>query len=206
MILRSMCASLVVAGWAASAGASAEVHQTLEQLQEGNSWGEARLRIGVVRPLRVLGLSADSVYVREVIGALHERPATYALSEIESIRVLGSYRIPGNPAPYQGPKSTWKAMGLELVIPGAGFLYIGQARQAWSLLAFTGAAVATGVLTGEDGAAGWVPMALWAKAAALAQVRDEVGAMNASHGSNMARRRPPTRRPALSLVSLRLPF
>lgn len=206
MIIRRMCEVLAIGLCLASTAANGDVRQTLSELQQCEVWGEARLRDGAVRPVRVLFLSADSVWVQEVVGALHERPATYGLKEIESLRVLGQYRIPRNPAPYRGPRSTWTALGLELVVPGGGFFYIGQPRQGWSLLAFSAAAVATAGLTGKDGAAGWVPFAVWTKAAALAQVRDEVAALNAAHDAGLARAWDRGPQALASLVELRVPF
>jgi len=199
-------ALVLVAATAVSVEAAGDTRQILAQLQEDDEWGEVRLRVGDRRPVRVLYLSGDSVRVQEVIGALHERPAMYGLNEIESVRVLGPYRLARTPAPYQGSKSTATALGLELVVPGGGFFYIGKPRQGWSLLAFAAAAVATGALTGEDGAAGWVPLALWVKGASLAQVRDEVAAMEAARAQELSMQSRAAARGSRPLLALRLPF
>ena len=50
------------------------------------------------------------------------------------------------------------ALALEAVVPGAGYLYVGETKQALALWALTGVAVTTAVATGEDGAAGWAPL------------------------------------------------
>jgi hypothetical protein len=99
------------------------------------------------------------------------------------------------------------ALGLELVIPGAGFFYLGESRQGYAMLAMSVAAVATAVGTGPDGAAGWVPMAAWVKVASLAQVRDEARARNEFRRLTATREaRGERRTPVLPLLTARLAF
>ena len=76
------------------------------------------------------------------------------------------------------------ALALEAVVPGAGYLYVGETKQALALWALTGVAVTTAVATGEDGAAGWAPLSAWIKVASLFQLRDTVQAIN-SNGMDM---------------------
>lgn len=150
----------------------------LERLQTNGLWAEATLADGRIRPIFVESLSGDSVTVREVIGPLQERQAVYALSELSDLRELGVHRVPLRRALYQPQKSTVSALVLEAVIPGAGYLYIGETRQGLALIGLAAAAVGTGVATGEDGAAGWVPISTWIKIASLFHLRDQVRAMN----------------------------
>ena len=71
-----------------------------------------------------------------------------------------------------------RALALEAVVPGAGYVYIGEMRQALALWGLTGIAVGTAIATGEDGAAGWAPLSAWIKIASLYQLKDKVRAMN----------------------------
>ncbi|MFH1571522.1 MAG: hypothetical protein ABIL09_26255 [Gemmatimonadota bacterium] len=204
MTIRYLSLLAALAGLATAA--AGDTRGALEQLQRDDLWGEARLQGGAVRPVRVLSLGTDSVRVCEVIGALQERAATYGLDQIETLRPLGAHRLAPNPAPFAGRRSTPVALGLELLVPGGGYFYTGDSRQAWSLLAFSSAAAATGYLTGKDGAAGWVPFLVWTKFASLTQLYDQVSALNAA-GRDLARvdgRGPAPRAP--TLVSFRLAF
>ena len=158
---------------------------TLEKIAEDESWGEVVLKSGKVRAIRVVAIEGEEISVREVIGALHERPATYSLDQFHSIRELGSRRIPIRLAAYQPRRSLVAALTIETLIPGGGFFYIGESRQGFSLLLFSAAAVATGILTGRDGAAGWVPIGVWAKFGSLLHLRDQVQAINSYHERRM---------------------
>ncbi len=154
---------------------------TLEKIAADESWGEVVLKSGKVRAIQVVAIDGEEISVREVIGALHERPATYSLGQFHSIRELGSRRIPMRLAAYQPRRSLVAALTIETLIPGGGFFYIGESRQGFSLLLFSAAAVATGILTGKDGAAGWVPIGVWSKFGSLLHLRDQVQAINAYH-------------------------
>ena len=170
-----------------TAADKADVLKTLEKVESENGWAEVVLAHGSVRSIRVLSIAEDEVRVREVIGALHERPAAYALSDIRSVRELGRLRIPARRAPHRSSRSLVSSLLVELVIPGGGYFYIGESRQGFSLILFSAAAVATGFATGKDGAAGWIPLAAWVKAASLLHLADEVQAMNTSrHRSDLA--------------------
>ena len=158
---------------------------TLEKIAEDESWGEVVLKSGKVREIQVVAIEGEEISVREVIGALHERPATYSLDQFHSIRELGSRRIPMRPAAYQPRRSLLAALVIETPIPGGGFFYIGESRQGFSLLLFTAAAVGTGFLAGRDGAAGWVPIVAWTKLASLLHLRDEVRAINGHHDARL---------------------
>ena len=137
------------------------------------------LASGGVRAIRVLALGADSVLVTEIVGALYERRAHYPVQAVQSVRVLGPRRIPLRPAPYRPRRSAAVALGLETLVPGAGYLYTGEARQGYALMLATGAAVATGLVTGKDGAAGWLPFAVWTKVASLLHLSDQLKAISA---------------------------
>ena len=154
---------------------------TLKKIAADQSWGEVVLKSGKVRAIQVVAIEGEEISVREVIGALHERPATYSLDQFHSIRELGSRRIAMSPAAYQPRRSLVAALTIETLIPGGGFFYIGEPRQGISLLLFSAAAVATGILTGKDGAAGWVPVGVWTKFGSLLHLRDQVQAINSYH-------------------------
>jgi len=165
-------------GMAQASMEAAELRGMLERLQGQALWGEAVLTGGQIRSIQVDSLKTDSVAVREVIGPLQERSAVYALSDFASLRELGERRIPLRRALYQPRKSTVGALLLEAAIPGSGYFYIGEARQGLILVGLAAAAVGTGIATGEDGAAGWVPISAWIKVASLLNLRDETRAMN----------------------------
>ncbi len=155
-----------------------KVRSLLQEIQAAEAWGEAVFTDGRVRSLRVQAIEADTVAVVEVVGALQEREAAYALAEIRSLRVLGMHRIQARHAAYQQPKSGLLAFLLELPVPGAGYFYIGEHKQGLALMGLTVTAVGTAVLTGADTAAGWIPLSAWVKIASLAHLRDEVQSIN----------------------------
>jgi hypothetical protein len=157
-----------------------ELQGLLRQLQEAEHWGEAVLAGGRVRSMQVEEMRGDSVAVVEVLGALQRHEATYALSEFHSLRDLGEQRIQSRRAVYTSSKSMLSALVLETLVPGGGYLYIGETKQALALWVLTGVAVGTAVATGEDGAAGWAPLSAWVKVASLFHLRDKVGAINGS--------------------------
>ncbi|MDA0336256.1 MAG: hypothetical protein O2782_13910 [bacterium] len=172
------------------AAAAADVPATLRHLHEGSLWGEITLESGRIRQIQVESLTDDRVAVREVVGALQVRAAEYPLSQIRSAREIGVHRIPQRTAPYRGRRSAKVALGLEVLVPGAGFFYAGDARQGYTMMGFAAVVAGTAIATGRDGAAGWLPLAAWIKVASLAQVRDQVGANNAAskdRASGMAR-------------------
>ena len=155
-----------------------EVRSLLQEMQAEAAWGEAVFTDGRVRSLRVEEIEADSVAVVEVVGALQERQAAYSLAEISSLRTLGEYRIQARHAAFQQPKSGLLAFLLELPVPGAGYFYIGEHKQGLALMGLTVTAVGTAILTGEDTAAGWVPLSAWVKIASLFHLRDQVQTIN----------------------------
>jgi hypothetical protein len=159
-------------------GKDGKILETLRKLHDEGSWGEVILERGGTRDIKVLSIQGDTVAVQEVVGALHERPAVYTVAEFRSLRELGRYRISQRRAVYTPRKSVTTALLLELVLPGGGYFYSGENRQGVALLLFSGVAVATGLATGKDGAAGWVPLAVWTKIASLLHLRDEVSAGN----------------------------
>ena len=155
----------------------------LEKMAAEESWGEVVLKSGKVRAIQVLSIEGEEISVREVIGALHERPATYSLDQFHSLRELGNRRIAMRPGAFRPRRSLVAALAFETLIPGGGFFYIGESRQGFGLLLFSAAAVTTGILTGKDGAAGWVPIGAWTKLASLLHLGDQVRAINAFHDS-----------------------
>ncbi len=197
---------------APAAGNAGKVKDKLDKLQEEDLWGEAVLEGGRIRSIKVDSLSADSVSVREVLGPLQERPAVYALSEIRSLRELGSHRIPLRRAPYQGRKSMIIALTLEIlpaagglgyyyrdesgkdlvllgsvIAPsGLGYFYAGESRQGLALLGFAAAISATGIATKKDGVAAWVPLGAWVKIGSLLHLYDQIKAVNAVHREGIA--------------------
>ena len=120
---------LLVARGAEAAMETEEVRSLLQEMQAEEAWGEAVFTDGRVRSLRVQELEADSVAVVEVVGALQEREAAYALAEIRSLRTLGTHRIQARHAAYRQPKSGLLAFLLEIPVPGAGYFYIGEHKQ-----------------------------------------------------------------------------
>ncbi len=154
-----------------------EARNLLQHLEANDLWGEAVLEGGRIRDIKVDSLAADSVIVREVVGALHQRRAVYPLTAINSLRQLGAHRIPPSQTPWRGPKSLLGAMVFEM-IPGAGYYYIGETRQGLVLQAFTALAAGAVVATGREGAAGWAPLAAWIRVGSLLHLWDEVKALN----------------------------
>ena len=191
---------LLAARGAEAAMETEEVRSLLEKMQAEEAWGEAVLTDGRVRSLRVEEVEADSVAVVEVVGALQEREAAYALAEIRSLRSLGTYRIQARRAAYQQPKSGLLAFLLEVTplavgpgyysyskdtrwlalmgLAGPGYFYIGEHEQGLALMGLMTAAMGTAILTGEEAAAGWVPLAAWIKIASLFHLRDQVQTIN----------------------------
>ena len=181
-LLAPLALALVVLapGTADSAQGSMKVDEArdlLRHLQENDLWGEAVLEGGRIRDIKVDSLAVDSVIVREVVGALHQRRAVYPLSGINSLRQLGARRIPPAQMSWQGSYSLPAAMIVEM-FPGAGYYYIGEFRQGLVLQAFT--TVVAGVVwaTGWKGAAGWAPLAAWVRVGSLLHLWDEVKALN----------------------------
>lgn len=172
--------------WGEGEAEDRRIINTLMRIDREDLWGEAVLKDGGVRPIKVVSIEGDTVDVREVIGALQERPATYAISEFRSLRALGEHRIPLRRAPYRSSPSMISALGLELVVPGGGYFYAGESRQGLAVLGFSALALATAIYTGESGVAGWVPIASWFKIASLLHLADEVQAMNANQETSMA--------------------
>ncbi|MEE3258710.1 MAG: hypothetical protein VX293_05835 [Candidatus Latescibacterota bacterium] len=165
---------------AGAAMAVDEVRGLLEKMGEDEVWGEAVFADGRVRSFRVGVVGPDSVAVVEVVGALQERPAAYALGEFRSLRELGAHRIQPRRAAFQPQKSGLVACLLEAVVPGAGYFYIGQNKQGLALLGLTVVAAGTAIATGESAAAGWVPISVWIKISSLTNLRDQVRAINGS--------------------------
>ena len=155
-----------------------QVRGLLEKMQAEEAWGEAVFTDGRVRSLRVQEIEADSVAVVEVVGALQEREAAYALAEFRSLRTLGTQRIQSRRAAFQQSKSGLLAFLLELPVPGAGYFYIGEHKQGLVLMGLTVTAVGTAFLTGADTAAGWAPLSAWIKIASLFHLRDQVQSIN----------------------------
>lgn len=156
----------------------------LQRLQSQGWWGELELAGGGTREVKVEAVAGDTVAVREVLGPLMEHPAVYSLAQIRSLRELGAQRIPLRRAAYALPRSLPLALGLEVLVPGGGYFYAGQPRQGFVLLALAGAVVGTGLATGKDGAAGWVPLAAWFKVASLVNLHAELRGINASAAGN----------------------
>ena len=158
--------------------ADGKIRETLQRLHDEGLWGEVILQRGGTRDIKVLSIQGDTVAVREVVGALHERPAEYMVAEFRSLRELGTHRISQRRAAYTHSQSVFKALVLELIVPGGGYFYSGENRQGAALLFFSAAAIGTGWATGKDGAAGWVPLAAWTKVASLLHLRDQISAGN----------------------------
>ena len=160
--------------------AEGKIRETLKKLHDEDLWGEVILQRGGTRDIKVLSIQGDTVAVREVVGALHERQAVYTVAEFRSLRELGAYRISQRRAAYTPRKSMFWGLLVEAAVPGGGYFYTGENRQGAALLLFSGAAVATGLATGKDGAAGWVPLAVWTKVASLLHLKDQISASNQS--------------------------
>ena len=159
-----------------------QLRTTLEKLRDQDLWGEVVLDQGRVRQIRVQSISGDTVSVREVVGPFQERGEMYTLGEFHAVRELGDYRISQGRSAYRSEKSLLTGLLLEIAVPGGGYYYAGETKQAFVLVLVSAAATATAIKTGGDGAAGWVPVMAWTKVASLLHLRDEIGASNASHG------------------------
>ncbi len=159
--------------------ADGKIRETLRKLHDEDLWGEVILQRGGSRDIKVLSIQGDTVAVREVVGALHERPAVYMVADFRSLRELGTHRISQRRAAYNPGRSMLKALLLNIV-PGGGYFYSGENRQGAALLVFSAAAVATAWATGKDGAAGWLPLAAWTKVASMLHLKDQISAGNQS--------------------------
>jgi hypothetical protein len=177
-----------LASSAGAAGSSGKVAEKLDHLQRGDLWGEAVFVGDRVRSIKVDSMTTDSVAVIEVLGPLQRRLASYALTDIRSVRELGTYRIPRQRAPYVDAKSPLLALTLEAAIPGGGYFYTGQSKMGMVLLGISGALVGTALATNTDAVAGWLPLAVWLKAASMFHLHDEASAMRAA--SRQVRPRP----------------
>ena len=77
-------------------------------------------------------------------------------------------------APFRPSRSMIRALGIELVVPGGGYFYVGEAGQGLAMVSFSVLAAVTAVATGESGVAGWVPIVTWFKIASMVHLVDEV--------------------------------
>lgn len=159
--------------------AVADVMAELDSLRSRGEWGELSLTNGLVRQVQVDTIEGQQVMLQEVIGALHMRPATYALSDVQSVRPLGPRRIQSRMAARPSAPSLPLALGLEVLIPGAGFFHAGEGDQGWRILLASLALGATAVSMGENGAAAWMPLGTWLKLYSLHHLADEVRAAQA---------------------------
>ena len=171
--------SLTLATVAGAAGSGGKVADKLDHLRQGDLWGEAVFHGDKVRSIKVDSMTTDSVAVIEVLGPLQRRLAKYAITDIRSVRELGAYRIPRQRAPYVESKSPLVALTIEAAIPGGGYLYTGQNKMGMTLFGIAGVLVGTALATNTDAVAGWLPLAVWFKAASMLHLRDEVSAMGA---------------------------
>lgn len=160
------------------AAAGEDLRSLLVRLHEAGLWGEVVLTDGRIRAVQVDTLCGDTLTVREVIGPLQERTAVYRLDELVSARELGERRLPSRPAVSLSRHSAARALLLETLVPGAGYLSIGRLRPGLVLAGVGALAVGTGIATGKAGAAGWVPICCWLKLASLADLWDQVRAIN----------------------------
>ena len=161
--------------WAAAAPDTL-VSAAAQRLQVQEEWGEAVIRGGATMTIRVDAVRGDSILVRERVGPLYLRPAVYALHDLVSITALDS--SPRRVVPVSARASMPLVLGMEVLIPGAGYLYVGEQRTGLALATVAAAAVGTAVATGKAGAAGWAPAIAWLKVASLVNLRDQVRAIN----------------------------
>ncbi len=182
--MRSLSAALFVAlVWCPARMALGDVsvdstRAVLLQMQQQAIRGEIVLSSGQRAMVRVDTVRADSVVVRQRLGPLYQQYAVYALADVDSV-----YRHPLSPRQVEPPASKLSmptALGLELLVPGAGYLYAGEKGTALSLAGMSVAAAVTALATGTDGAAAWIPAVAWMKIAAILDVRDRVRAVNHS--------------------------
>ena len=150
----------------------------LKKLENEKQWGEAIFNDGKVREIRVEEVSKDSVVVVEIYGALQQKNVSYNILDLKSIRLLGKQRIQLRSTLSNVTKSKFFALGSEIIIPGAGYLYLGDKQQALSLFTFTSVALTTALLTGDDATAGWLPLLSWVKIASMFQLNDKINAIN----------------------------
>ena len=150
----------------------------LKKLENEKQWGEAIFKDGKVIEIRVEEVSKDSVVVVEIYGALQQKNVSYNILDLKSIRLLGKQRIQLRSTLSNVTKSKFFALGSEIIIPGAVYLYLGDKQQALSLFTFTSVALTTALLTGDDATAGWLPLLSWVKIASMFQLNDKINAIN----------------------------
>ncbi|MBT3344470.1 MAG: hypothetical protein HN712_21205 [Gemmatimonadetes bacterium] len=155
---------------------AADVAAELDSLRVQASWGELAFGNGQIRQVKVDAVEDGQVMLTEVIGALHVRPATYSLNEVQSVRVLGPRRIQPRMSPRQGATSLPLVLGMELLIPGAGYFQMGEGGKGLRILLASAALGATAMASGEDTAAAWIPLGVWLKLYSLGHLADEVRA------------------------------
>ena len=165
---------------ASSTRADDALVESLVRLQEQGLWGEAIVGDGKLRQIKVHTISGDSVFVREVIGPFQLMNAMYLVGDFRSLRELGAHRIALRGSTYRSQKSMLTGLLLELGLPGSGYYYTGEHRQALAVALISAAALAAGIQTGEDGAVGWIPVLTWTRIASLLHLADEIGAANES--------------------------
>ena len=171
----------LVALWALAmpTGATVDVAAELDSLRIQDSWGEIGFESGQMRQAKVTAVQDSTVTLTEVIGALHERPATYSLAEVQSVRALGPRRLQPRMSPRQGAPSMPLALGLELLIPGAGYYQTGNGSQGLKVFLASAVLGATALASGSDTAAAWIPFGVWLKLYSLGNLADEVRAAGA---------------------------
>ena len=171
-------------GGVGMANGDVTIVETLKRIQANQTWGEVELESGSVRVFKVMEISEEKVKVQEIVRALQERSAIYSIKEFKAIRELGKNRIAMRSSHYRSSRSRIGALAVETLVPGGGYFYIGESRQGISMVMFTAAAVLTGLITGKDGAAGWIPLAAWTKIGSLLHLNDEVVAINNLQDTN----------------------
>ena len=191
---------LVVAMLSFGSSAGADIAADLEALRAENVWGEVSLESGQVRHIKIDSVTADQVTLTEVIGALHERSAVYSLTDVHSVRSLGPRRIQQRISPHRRAPSLPVALGLELLVPGAGYYHAGERAQGWWVLLASVAVGATALTAGQDAAAAWIPLGSWLKLYSLHHLADEVNAVRAVADRSTRRlSADPVRAPSLGL-------
>ncbi len=71
------------------------------------------------------------------------------------------------------------ALGLELLIPGAGYYQTGNGSQGLKVFLASAVLGATALASGSDTAAAWIPFGVWLKLYSLGNLADEVRAAGA---------------------------
>jgi hypothetical protein len=160
----------------------ADVAADLDSLNAQDRWGEIVFQSGKLRHAKVEAVDAEYVTLLEVVGALQVRPARYPLAEVRSVRHLGPRRIRPRMSPSRSTPSAPIALGLELLIPGAGYLYSGDTNQGWRVLLASAALGAVALSSGENSAAAWMPLGVWLKLYSLHHLADEISATRAIQG------------------------